>query len=644
MNPHFPHLFQSLAIGPRTSRNRVMRLATVTNTGANGLATERTIAHYERLARGGTGVIVTEAMRVHQSNIGRDAAMILFRKEIIPSLQRLTDAVHQAGSLLVAQINHNGRQHHSSEVPTLWAPSAIACPHSGGTPHEMTRSEIAEVVAGFAMATRHARAAGCDGVEIHGAQGHLIQQFLSPFSNHREDDYGGSLENRMRFSNEVIDAVRAEAGDDFIVGYRMGVEEFTPGGITVEDSIVIAQRLAASHPVDYLSLAQGNFNTIDFHLPDAHYPPATFAAMHGRIKSAVPHVVVIASSKIQTPEQAETILAAGQADMIGMSRALIADASWPAKAARGAVSDIRRCVSCNRCWGAVVGQRRIVCAVNAAAGSELDFPAIVRAARPRKVVVVGGGPGGMEAARVAALRGHDVTLIEKGGVLGGKMAHAEAYADFHDIAHAVTYLRAQVQRLGVRIELNRKVEASDVLNAGADAVVVATGARIVTPEIPGDGSLPVRSFAGSDAGARVVVMDEDGYFWGACLTESLARKGYKVTYVTRFLEPLRELPEVSRISTLRSLDRLGVELRPTMFVERIENGSVYLRHYYNHDREERVDEVQEVIWAGMQQVDTSVVEGLRVAGHPDVHVIGDAYAPRRMANAISEGYRIGRTL
>ncbi|HEV2009271.1 MAG TPA: NADH:flavin oxidoreductase, partial [Burkholderiales bacterium] len=256
MNSHFPRLFEPIRIGVKTARNRVMRLATTTNTGAEGVASARTVAFYRNVARGGSGTLITESMRVHP-NGGRDGAMLAYRREIVPGLAQLADAVHAEGSLIVVQLNHGGRQHHSNSPPTLWGPSAIACPHSGGIPHEITRAEIAELVQGFAVSARHARESGMDGVEVHGAQGHLIQEFISPFSNRRGDEYGGSLNNRLRFVREILSAVRETIGPDLIVGYRMGVEEFAAGGITIDDSIEIAQRLAAFGVIDYLSLAQG---------------------------------------------------------------------------------------------------------------------------------------------------------------------------------------------------------------------------------------------------------------------------------------------------------------------------------------------------------------------------------------------------
>ena len=644
MNAHFPRLFEPLRIGAKLARNRVMRLATTTNTAENGLAHARTVALYRDIARGGTGIIVTESMRVHASNAGRDAAMLCYRKDIVPGLQALAEAVHAEGALLIAQLNHGGRQHHANEIPTLWGPSAVACPHSGGVPHAMTKAEIAEVVAGFATAALNAKQGGLDGVEIHGAQGHLIQQFVSPFSNARDDDYGGSLENRLRFVKEIIAAVRAQVGKDFIIGYRMGVDEFTPGGITVEDSKLAAIELAALGSIDYLSLAQGNFNTLDTHLPDSHYPPVTFAALHAQVKAAVPGMPVVTSSRIQTPEQAEVILAAGQADIIGLCRALIADPEWPQKALRGQSEDIRRCISCNRCWSAVVAGKRLACAVNATLGFEAEMPALTRAERPKRVVVIGGGPGGLEAARTAAQRGHRVTLFEKGKSLGGKLNIARHYLPYHESSYAIDYLARQVATLGVDVRTATEGTRERVFAEQPDAVIVATGARVLTPAVAGDGTVPVATFSQLGAGATVLVMDEDGYFWAACMTEALARHGCKVLYVTRFLEPLRELPEVTRISTLRALDELGVVLRSNMFVDRTERGDVVLRHYYNSPREERLKDVGGIVWVGAQRANDGIAYELREAGLIDVRIIGDAYAPRRLGNAIAEGHRVARNL
>ena len=648
MNPYFPRLFEPIRIGSKEARNRVMRLATVTNTGASGLPSRHTVEHYRTVARGGAGMIVTEAMRVHPSNAGRTAAILLYREETIASLRELTEAVHAEGALFIAQLNHGGRQHHAHEIPTVWGPSPVACPQSGGVPHVMTKEEIADVVAGFASTARHAKLAGFDGVEIHGAQGHLIQQFVSAFSNQRDDEYGGTLENRLRFPLEILAAVRAQVGPDFIVGYRMGVEEFSPGGVTIEESRITAVQLTSQAQIDFLSLAQGNFNTIEEHLPEAHYPPTTYVDLHAQVKAVAGGIPVVTSSRIQTPAQSEAIIAAGKADIVGLCRALIADPYWPAKAEQGRAADITPCITCNRCWGLVVDSKRIACTVNPACGAEAEMPSSRvgeeergRTSRPKSVVVSGGGPAGLEAARTAALRGHRVTLFESGSSLGGKLNFAHHYRPYHELEFAREYLVEQVGRLDIDVRLKTPATRDSVMSVRPDLAIVATGSEILAPVLPGDGSVRAVVYSGAEPGETVVVMDEDGYFWASCMTEQLARRGCNVIYVTRFNMPFRELPQVSQICTLRVLSEHGVVTKAAMYVDRAENGHVVLRHYYDRKHEERVS-AREVLWIGAQRARDGLAAELRETGLEDVRIIGDAFAPRRLSYAIAEGQRAGR--
>lgn len=646
MPPHFPSLFQPIRIGTKQAPNRIMRLATLSNAVEGGLVTERMIALYLRYARGGSGTIVTEGVRVHPSNVGHGHNIQLYETAAIPSLARLAQAVQREGALLIVQFNHNGRQHHGNSIPSnLWGPSAIACPHSGGVPHAMTKSEIAEVVAGFALSALHAKQAGCDGVELHGGQGHLVQQFMSAFSNQRDDEYGGSLENRLRFACEILTAVRERVGRDFIVGMRLGVEEFTPGGFTIEESKQAAIRLRDLGVLDYLSLTQGNFNTIDTHLPDSHYGPTPHIGLHAQIKSVAGTLPVVASTRIQTPEQAEAIIAAGQADIVGLCRALIADPEWPLKASAGRSDDIRRCISINQCWGT---GGRLSCSINPTLGHELDLPAPIKVAAPKRVLVVGGGPAGLEAARVAAERGHEVILFEGRSELGGKLAGSKRHLSYHEVSYAVDFLARQARKSAIEIRLGVTADADTILAERPQAVIIATGATPYAPPLAGDGSVPVYAYdreipAGFPGGA-VVVMDQDGYFWAAALTEELARQGRKVYYVTRFMEPLRELPQVSRISTLRAFDELNVTCYDNMMVERAERGALMLRHAYNSQRSLQLADISALVWIGAQRVNDGLAQSLRERGFKNVRVVGDASAPRRLADAMREGHRAGRAV
>jgi 2,4-dienoyl-CoA reductase-like NADH-dependent reductase (Old Yellow Enzyme family) len=650
---HFPHLFEPIALGPRRAKNRIMRVATTANLADGNKVGPRVLSFYKTLAKGGVGTIVTEALRAQAEDPFGPGALVIFDRSGIAGLRQIADACHAEGALLIGQLNMGGRQHLASRVPPFTiAPSAIACPRSGGVPHELTTREVRETIEIYIMCAVHCMEAGMDGVEIHGAQGHLIQQFVSPFSNQRDDAYGGSLENRLRFPREILQGVRQRLGKRAVVGYRMGVEEFTDGGLAIDDTIEIGRQFVEDGLVDYLSLSQGNFNSIETHLPDRHWPLLTYQDLHKRFMAVAQGVPVIASTRIQGPEQAEEAIANGEADMVGMCRALLVDPDWPKKAARGDATRIRRCIACNQCWAWISVGEPIACATNPVAGREHIWGPLERdrAEVAHRVMIIGGGPAGLEAARVAASRGHAVTLFERHDRLGGRLRDVHDIQFHGEMANLLNFLVPEVQRANVEVKLGQTVDAELVIDTAPDHVVIATGADGFAPDVEGDGSVQVISSDGplqleNARDRRVLVVDADGYYWTEAMVESVIEQGAQPLVIARVFEVGRELPAVSRIAFLREIDKAGGEVRANTYLSHIENGSVVLKNYLT-GRPETIDDIAAVVWVGAAKSNDGLARALHDAGFPRerIHVVGDAFSPRRLANALTEAHRIGREI
>lgn len=649
----FPNLFAPIRLGPAVAPNRIMRVATTANLAERNRVGKRMLAFYATVARGGAGTIVSEAVRVHPMDAVTPGAIALFDRKSVRSLRKISDAIHDAGSLFIVQLNHGGRQHLGRRVGTLLAPSAIACPRSGGMPHAMTTREVEQMVEYFLAASVHAREADADGVEIHGAQGHLIGQFTSPYSNLREDRYGGSLENRLRFAREILEGVRRRLGHRAVIGFRMGVEEFTAGGVTIDDACEIVDILARDGLFDYVSLSQGNFNSIETHLPDRHWPQVTYRDVHRRIKATLPDMAVVHCTRIQTPQQAEDIIGSGDGDMVGLCRALLVDPEWPRKAREGRADQIRRCIACNQCWDWIAAAEPIACAVNPIAGREHLFRRFHKAA-PERVVVVGGGPAGLEAARAAAERGLRVTLMERGRALGGKFADAHRFANNGELRHLLDFQIPAAERAGVEIRLGVEATPETVLAENPFAAIVAAGAEACAPTLPGDGSVRVIAATSvpdvvrvGEGGAHIVLMDEDGYYWGSSIAEEAAalaaRTGRRLVIVTRFFEAFRELPMVSRIAALRALDRDGAQIVTSSFVAGVEGGRVEIRHALS-GRVTPVADCAAVLWTGMQTSRNALHLALKGRGFDRSFLIGDAFAPRRLPVALVEAQTVVRAI
>ena len=634
-------LWEPIRIGRMELKNRVVMPPMVTRYAADdGFVTERTRNYYGARARGGAGLIIVEATYVHRQGWAFPNQIGISDDKFIPKLSELVDTVHRHGAKIAIQLHHGGRQ--AKEALSGLQPVAPSpLPMAGGEmPREMTVEEIAETVAYFAEAAIRAQKAGFDGVELHAAHGYLIDQFLSPTSNKRDDEYGGDLHRRARFFLEIIAAVKEAVGEDYPVWCRMDGKEYGVEGITLEDARQTARLaqdagLAAIHVSSWGPTTPVNRTTPTF-------VPAVIEELAEGIKKAV-SIPVIAVGRI-TPEDGERMLKEGKADLIAIGKAMLADSEWSNKVASGKTEDITPCIICNGCRDdlrtpKVVGIR---CSVNAALGREKESE-IVPAAKPRKVLVVGGGPAGMEAARVAALRGHQVTLWEKESRLGGQLIQAAIAPHKDRIAPLYKYLETQLQKLGVKIQPGKEATAAAVAEFNPEAVVVATGVKPFVPDISGLDKVKVVQ-AGDVLEGKVKVGQKvaiiGGELVGCETAEFLADRGRQVTVMRRGAEMATSIGPSNRDFFLSRLLDKGVTLLREVRYDGVSPEGVIIT---TKDGEKRTIEADTVVLAAGSVSDAALYKAIkdRVS---EVCCIGDCVEPRTIRDAISEGFRTGQKI
>ncbi|MCK4723557.1 MAG: FAD-dependent oxidoreductase, partial [Dehalococcoidia bacterium] len=528
-------LWKPFRIGQMELRNRIaMAPITTQYASREGYVTKRLKDHYEALARGGTGLLIVQATYIHPQGQAFVNQLNISAEELVSGLSELVQVIHQHGAKAAIQLHHGGRMARSDLTGMeLVAPSPLPKPN-GEVPRELTVDEIGELVAIFARAAGRAKRAGFDGVEIHGAHSYLVDQFLSPATNKRQDAYGGDVRGRARFLVEIIKAIRGEVGNGYPVWVRMNGKEYgVEGGATLEDAQQTA-RMAEEAGADAIHVSAYGPKT-PTNLTSPRFVPAVIEDLAEGMKKVVT-VPVMAVGRI-TPEAGERLLAEGKADLVAIGKGLLADPELPNKVASGKLEDIRPCIYCMACMddlrsSDVVGIR---CQVNAALGRELEYR-IVPAKQARKVLVVGGGPAGMEAARVASLRGHKVTLWEKGPRLGGQLIQAAIPPHKDRIGALTAYLQTQLKKLDVKMELGKEVTAAMIERFEPEAVVLAVGARPLVPDISGlDRAHVVQAgdvLEGKvEVGNKVVVVG--GELVGCETAEFLAEKGKEVTVTRR---------------------------------------------------------------------------------------------------------------
>ncbi|TYQ11881.1 UNVERIFIED_ORG: 2,4-dienoyl-CoA reductase (NADPH2) [Gordonia westfalica J30] len=638
--PVFPELFSPMEIGGLTLRNRLVALPAGTSLVEHGVPTEGDTEHFERLAAGGVGMIVGGATVVHPTTTLRSRKLVeAYQDEVIPATAKKVAAVHRHGARLITQLVHLGREFigGESDSPPV-APSSLKTNRDAYPPHELTIAEIEDIVDGWATSARNLIAADVDGLEIHAAHGYLVAQFMSPLTNRRTDSFGGGFENRMRFGRLVVEAMRAQMPAGKLLGVRLSGEEEIPGGMTIDDCVRIAEYYA-DLGVDYLSITHG---TRGSYVKDSTQPDAVAVGSAARVRAAT-GVPVLVGQRIRDAATAEHIIKRGQADLVGMARALIADPELPNKSAEGRMLEIRGCLGINQDCRAF--DPHLHCAVNAEVGRGRHRNVGMRAPETKEVYVIGGGPGGLEAARVAAERGHRVTLFEGATELGGAVRTAARSPHRSSLIDIVDYLGHEMRRLKVDVNLAAAIDPDDFteITGIADHVIVATGSR----PAPIPGWLPQHTSATVDQAIlgdlpsidtrnAVVVDDGDGFWPAYNAAEALAQQGWRVILSTPLTSLCSRIPAESVGPVLRRLAEAGVTLEVARTLEPGGDGSLQSRPVFGG--EPQIIPESLIVWHQPRvPLSPFAIDG----GDTTISQIGDCVTPRRIGHAIAEGYRVG---
>jgi 2,4-dienoyl-CoA reductase-like NADH-dependent reductase (Old Yellow Enzyme family)/thioredoxin reductase len=632
----FSHLFSALSIGKLQLRNRIV-LPPMGNRypSFGGRVTERLVRYYVEMAKGGVGLIIVQFACVTSTGRSSYYPLGIWDNDQIPGLRQLAEAIREQGTPVLIQLAHVGAMGVSDITGTQpVGPSPVAC-FKRETPRELSIAEVEILVEAFGQAARRALEASFDGVEIHMAHGYLLQEFLSPLTNRRNDHYGGDLNGRLRFPLEVLERIREVVGADTPIFCRLCVDEAIPGGIVPEDGVRIAQALEQAG-TDVIDVTGGAAETFHVSVPSqADAPGGRLLPLAAAVKQAV-KVPVVAVGKLHDPKDMDRVLARGQADLIAVGRGLIADPELPRKTREGRLRDIRPCLACNapECHGRTFRQLSMGCVVNPTVGRERDL-GLRPAQKQRRVLVIGGGPAGLEAARVAALRGHEVVLCEKEPRLGGQFYLAGQSPHKQSHLALIDYYARQLETLKVDVSLETALDVDGVLTIAPEALVVATGAKPVVGQIPGLGGCAVTAWdvlAGTPVGQCVAIVGGGSVACDAA--EYLAARQHKITILEMLPEVAHDMVTWTRRLTMDRLVAHDVEILLGCEVLELDGSRLLYDRSGVHEILDGVDDV--VLAIGAVSYDPLSTE-LRSAGLSPL-LVGDCMKPNNAAIAIRQAY------
>lgn len=648
----FNYLFTPKKIGSLWIKNRILSTGHMTSYVRDGIPTDRLIAYHKERAKGGAGLIIVEANAVHPTAFFTADTICAFKDEVIPYYKKLAEAVHPYGTKMFVQLFHPGREVFPSGTSVAVAPSAVPADRFRIIPKELEIEEIRDIIKGYADTATRVKTGGLDGVEIVASHGYLPSQFWSPRLNLRKDIYGGqTIENRLRFLKEIIENVRERVGSEFVVGLRLSVDDLEDEGAEYGEIQEILQYIDKQiGGLDYFNLTGGSSATYAssaFIVPPAPVPPAHFASHAAKIREQVT-VPIFVAGRINDPVIAENVLANGQADMVGMTRAMICDPHMPNKALRGELERIRVCIGCDQaCIGHMQMDIPISCLQNPVTGKELQYADMPMAEKIKNIAIIGGGPAGMKAAVIAAERGHRVTLFEQSDELGGQVKMARKVPGREEFGELVSNLKRELDYYRVDVRLNTTVTKELILEMKPDEVIIATGGKPYIPHVEGI-DLPHVVTAWDiltrqkEPGKKVVVADWKGDMTGVGVALYLKEIGCDVELVTSCYQVGYSIQEKVRTFTLTQLFLKEIEMTSQYKLSKAGPNSVTFSNIYTGQelKKENVDTL--VLAYGLLQENDLFHE---LKEHvPNIYRIGDSLIPRTVEEAVLEGFELAASL